>query len=421
MAESESNNLFSKDAIVFQRNKAFGSVTIIQPLPVIALTALIAIIFLIACSFLYFGEYARKVTVQGFIEPDVGLVRIYPNLQGATVGAIFVEEGEQVGAGDQLAILDSSLTSREGEASIDVQLAEFNHQLELLNKLTDNVKIRSQSNMDQYQIQLRETQKEIDEQIALRNLQEERVEISIKQVAAARSLYDSNLLSESQWLTTVADRIEHEKVLALARQRQIQLYTELANLQQIASQHDSSTEDELAQLSFQDSQIRQAIIDLEIENERRVYAPESGTVTGIQARRGEMAIPGKPLLSLLPKDSKLVGKLLIPSSAIGFVSPGLKVRLMLDSFPHQQFGTIAAELISISHAAVAPGDLDSPIQTQVPVYLAEVSVEAEAFEAYGEQHFLRAGMLVKAEIILERRSLFDWLVEPLYSLRGRAS
>ena len=39
--------------------------------------------------------------------------------------------------------------------------------------------------------------------------------------------------------------------------------------------------------------------------------------------------------------------------------------------------------------------------------------------AYGRPEPLRPGMLLEADILGERRKLHEWLLEPLYSLRGR--
>jgi membrane fusion protein len=40
--------------------------------------------------------------------------------------------------------------------------------------------------------------------------------------------------------------------------------------------------------------------------------------------------------------------------------------------------------------------------------------------AYGAPRQLRAGMAVEADVLLETRRLYEWVLEPLYSLRGRA-
>jgi membrane fusion protein len=42
-------------------------------------------------------------------------------------------------------------------------------------------------------------------------------------------------------------------------------------------------------------------------------------------------------------------------------------------------------------------------------------------QAFGKAFNLKSGMLFEADIMLEQRSLIEWLLEPIYSLRGRVS
>jgi membrane fusion protein len=39
--------------------------------------------------------------------------------------------------------------------------------------------------------------------------------------------------------------------------------------------------------------------------------------------------------------------------------------------------------------------------------------------AYGRQEPLRVGMTVSADVELDSRRLYEWLLEPLWSLQGR--
>jgi len=47
-----------------------------------------------------------------------------------------------------------------------------------------------------------------------------------------------------------------------------------------------------------------------------------------------------------------------------------------------------------------------------------VSLERQSLTVYGQQEPLRPGMAVEADILGERRRLYEWLFEPLYALSG---
>ena len=40
-------------------------------------------------------------------------------------------------------------------------------------------------------------------------------------------------------------------------------------------------------------------------------------------------------------------------------------------------------------------------------------------QAYGQTYPLKSGMLIDASIVLEKRRLYEWILEPLYSISGR--
>ncbi len=42
-------------------------------------------------------------------------------------------------------------------------------------------------------------------------------------------------------------------------------------------------------------------------------------------------------------------------------------------------------------------------------------------QAYGQSFELKSGMLFEADIMLEQPTLIEWLLEPIYSLKGRVS
>jgi len=62
-------------------------------------------------------------------------------------------------------------------------------------------------------------------------------------------------------------------------------------------------------------------------------------------------------------------------------------------------------------------DVSIPIEIKEPFYKVTVALDRPDIDAYGESMPLQPGMLLKADIILERRSLMDWLLTPLLGTR----
>ena len=54
-----------------------------------------------------------------------------------------------------------------------------------------------------------------------------------------------------------------------------------------------------------------------------------------------------------------------------------------------------------------------------PVFRVRVRLSQNAVSAYGEQMPLQPGMLLAADVIVDKRSLLEWLLDPLYAAGRR--
>jgi membrane fusion protein len=57
------------------------------------------------------------------------------------------------------------------------------------------------------------------------------------------------------------------------------------------------------------------------------------------------------------------------------------------------------------------------VTVKEPVYKVTAALDRPDVDAYGKKMPLQAGMLLKADIVLERRSLLHWVLDPLLSAR----
>ena len=54
-----------------------------------------------------------------------------------------------------------------------------------------------------------------------------------------------------------------------------------------------------------------------------------------------------------------------------------------------------------------------------PLYRIRLRLQRQSVQAYGETLPLKSGMLVDASVLLEQRRLYEWVLEPLFSISGR--
>ena len=173
-----------------------------------------------------------------------------------------------------------------------------------------------------------------------------------------------------------------------------------------------------------------------------VTVPGAGTVVLSALSAGDLAAIFQrfPLISRLVQGSRLQpddiamvlvtdtsqplrAALRISSRRRGFVREGQTVRLKFDAFPYAKFGSYEARIDSISRTTVSAAqpmsaDVGEDGMPQSPGddYIAWVTLRGHTFE-YGKEHFdILPGMQASASIVVERRTIAEWVLEPLFKI-----
>lgn len=135
------------------------------------------------------------------------------------------------------------------------------------------------------------------------------------------------------------------------------------------------------------------------------------------------------MLTLLPSAGHLQANLYVDSSAIGFIDPGKSVMLRYAAFPFQRFGLYRGNVAEVTRAPLDAADQSAAAgsgpKPKGPVsggvYRVIVQPDTDQVMAYGEPRPLEAGMRVEADIALEKRPLYRWLLDPVYHLKHSAA
>ncbi len=128
------------------------------------------------------------------------------------------------------------------------------------------------------------------------------------------------------------------------------------------------------------------------------------------------------MLTIVPSRERMQAELLAPSTSIGFLRSGQRVLLRYSAFPYQKFGEYGGTVTEISRAALQAEELKALVPTMSPAdqsrtfYRVTVAPERPDVTAYGRSEPLQASMQVDARVLLDRRPIYQWILEPLYSL-----
>lgn len=410
------SRLFREEVFRKREQRLDGEVRIARPPSFIWLAWLIGGIVLIAGVGLAIGDYARKETVMGVIEPEAGVLRVRAPIAG-TVNAILVSEGDRVSAGTPLLRLAEQQFVPELGLLGESALHDLRERIDRIQSLLDGEQTRFRIQSNDLEVQHALTERQLlnmDERLALM-----RSRLAIQEQA----LKDAERLS----------RRGHEAARAVESRREA-----LLSLQQ---DHQALTSSRL-QLEERMKQIRQAIRLAPIHHEREldrlherkeaataelrrishlqdaeIRSPVAGRVSGLTPHVGSQVTPDQTLIRILPRNSSLQVVLYVPTATAGTIAAGQAVRLRFDAFPYERFGIHDGEIIEVGATPLFPGEAEGLPELDQPAYRVIVAMDVQSIQGIERTLPLRPGMRVQADIITDRRSLFEWLFDPIYSVQ----
>lgn len=403
-------------------SKIESDILITRPVSVNILTVVACVITCAILTFLFFGEYTQKQRVVGVLVPDKGLIKIYTPQPG-TVVSLEVREGDTVEPGQLLYTLTSDRVSAGRErVSTEIQkhLVTQGQSLEEEGQRQKRIITETAALARQTVEGLQSEWRDIEQS---QQLLEQQIAIAKTSLTRYEELAVTGIFSKNQ--------LEEKRIDVLNREsRRLDLRRERAALEQkIASAKQELTtaslrgKNQLAQIERNRETIQQNFLEGEPERVIRITAPTAGTVTGIVAKPGQWSSGTTPLLRLLPVGAHLQAELYAPSSAVSFINAGSEVLLRYHAFPYQKFGQHRGKVSQVSRAAVPINEIDGAIAGAMPagtsVYRITVSVPQQFILAYGKHESLQTGMELDADILLDTRRLYEWMVEPLFSITGK--
>ncbi|MGE0357868.1 MAG: HlyD family secretion protein [Burkholderiales bacterium] len=407
-----SRNLFRQEAIDAQREKYLGETTLARPVAYWVYTLLAAAIALLLLAVAIWGEYTRRERVEGHLALDTGAARVLITDAGR-VSELLIKEGDEVLAGAPLAKITYDRSTAETSAT----------ELASRKRLLEREQQQVQELGEQQVAQMRKRMKDLESERAQADreirLQESRVKSAREQAARFQQLAGEKFVSDLVAKQKQDEVTDQEIKLQALRRTRSQLDRDLSAAKLEEPSIQLRSQGQVDQVSRQLSELQESLASAEAKRETVIKAPMSGTVTNIAVAEGQTVPADTPLATVLPKGSGLHVELLVPSRAIGFIAKGQRVVLRYEAFPHERFGQYEGSVSEISRNVWVPGDKIGPLTVKEPVYRVDVKLERQSVSALGAEIALRPGMLVNADILLERRTLLEWLFEPVLQLRGR--
>jgi membrane fusion protein len=410
--------LFRVEALNHRRHSIAGEILVsvapgwsaISWLMIVTVTALVA--------FLMTSQFSRKETVPGILVSHPDLIRVRA-LKPGTIETLLVNIGDTVQRGQALFTVAVDAAESGGREVAEAQLVQLDAEAAGL----DRQKALERSIAQQRGAELSLRMDKLDQQITglqqKQKIQNRTNELLADQVAAIEGLTVKGYASKVELRRRQTDlqdgRIAAQSIAGDLSIRQAERATAQAELQKLPGE----TQLKLSQLDTALSGIAQRRADAVGRATYSVTAPAAGRVDLLQVEPGQAIAAGMTAVAIQPADAQLTAELFVPSRAVAFLKPDQRVRIAYDAFPYVQFGFADGKVAGISYTVLHPAELSQPVKVTEPVYRVSAKLDKPTMLFQQQQLPLRAGMALSGDIILERRSLLDWLLVSVQEVWNR--
>jgi membrane fusion protein len=266
------------------------------------------------------------------------------------------------------------------------------------------------------------------------SLQQRRVQLAQATLARNEQLAKDGFVSVAQVQVRQEELIDAEgRQQGLERQR-LALQHDLQALRGERTALSAQLQSDLNQIERSRSSLAQEMSENAARQSMVITAPYAATVTALNLTVGQSVQAGQTLATLVPlvqaasgatQGPALQAHLFAPSRTAGFVRPGQTVYLRYAAYPYQKFGLHSGHITAVSSTPFAPSELPSNLAQQLiaqagsneALYRINVQLDEQNIKAYGETLPLKAGLTLDADVLQDRRKVWEWVLEPVLAAR----
>ena len=418
--------MFRKEAVEAQISRHMGSIRLAQPISSAAIAVgglllLIAIVALVTTQ-----DISRKERLRGIVVAQSGTLDIN-SPQTGVVATKLVREGQWVKRGDPLLSVTNDVQSTRGSLT-DLVTQE----IEAKERSLQQEMSAREAQRAHYQALLEQRRRTLDQQEAqaerAAQIADAHLDLLAKSVERYKQLSSDHFVSDVQfqgkqdeYLEGRAKREEIARDILSIKQQREQLAAD-------AAAYELQMTSESQQLDRGLSAARQEKTEQLGRSGWLVTAPASGVVTNLPLGPGQPIRAGQTAASIVPSEDSgipLQVNLFSTTRAAGFLHPGQRVYLRYGAFPYEKYGLRSGSGDSVSATTFDAGDLPAVLSKEVtsispdgePIYRVVVTLDADAYRGFSGDNHLKIGMTLDADVVLERRKLWEWILSPVIGAR----
>lgn len=393
--------------------------------------------FLLLVSIIWMSvtEVNEMSVSRGEVVP-AGYIYNIQHLEGGVVSEVAVHNGDSVQKGDLLVQFSvpatqsgyGRLASR--QASLKLSLMRLHAietgqypDFETLGKKHPNL---SKKQMESYHAQVANFKNEqavIDAQISQKSseldrqrnqivTQKKELNLLKKQVKMRQQLVDKFIVSESELLAKKSDLASAESRLKSTQDGVLTAKMALKETQKKKLEIKSA---QIKDLKLEASDVAAQLAELDDDlisegdklNRLSVRAPISGIIQGLSITGiNEVVKSGATILQIVPVNDDLIVEARVLPNEIGYIQPGLKADVKIDSYDSSRFGSISGVVKQLSPSTY----LD---EKGNPYYRVKIVLDKSYVGSNPRQMKVIPGMTVTVDIITGSKTIMAYLIKPV--------
>lgn len=286
-------------------------------------------------------------------------------------------------------------------------------------------------------------------------LAQRRQQLAQQSVVKYETLQGNGYVSAAQTQQKQEDLLDISTRLSTLQRSKTQLQANQIALQSELDTLANSLATDLTQIERAKASLKQEAAENANRQAVQITATQAGTVTALTNQPGQAINAGQVLASLIPIDAKaadagttskagveikaeagsLEAHLYAPSRTAGFIQPGQEVLIRYAAFPYQKFGLHKATVVDVSRTPFAPSELPQNLATTIlsnaqqaingfntneALYRIKVRLHGQSVNAFGQAQMLKPGMTLEADVLQDKRRIWEWVLEPVLAMNPRA-
>lgn len=143
-----------------------------------------------------------------------------------------------------------------------------------------------------------------------------------------------------------------------------------------------------------------------------IRATSDGVILKLNLRNpGQVVRTSEAIAEIVPQNTPLVVKAMIPTADIKQVAVGQKVQLRIDACPYPDYGTLQAVVSAVSPDSITPQNNDSNAIISTGSYFeATIQPDSSQFGHGHKQCYIQSGMNANANIISQQETALQFIL-----------